>query len=171
MTPRKLTRFRELIELLTGAGVEFVVVGGAAAAALGAARATFDLDVVYRRTAENLARIVEALKPYSPYPRGAPPNLPFQWDRRTVDFGLNFTLETTIGYIDLLGEIAGGGTYNDLLPHAIRLEVFGVSCLTLDLETLIRTKRAAGRPKDYEAIAELETIREQRDERPGGGGV
>ena len=157
------TRFRDLIELLTKSGVEFIVVGGAAAAALGAARATFDLDVVYRRTPDNLTRIVDALRPYAPYPRGAPPGLPFGWDRRTVEFGLNFTLNTALGFIDLLAEITGGGTYDDLLPHALRIDVFGVSCLCLDLDTLIHTKRAAGRPKDYEAIAELEAIREERE--------
>lgn len=165
MTPATPTQFRELISLLTGAGVEFIVVGGVAAGALGAARVTLDLDVVYRRAPDNLDRIVEALRPYSPYPRGAPPGLPFRWDRRTVDFGLNFTLSTTIGYIDLLAEIAGGGTYESLLLHAVRLDAFGVSCLCLDLDTLIRTKRAAGRPKDFEAIAELESIREERDNR------
>jgi hypothetical protein len=162
MKPGRRTEFRELISLLGAAGVEFIVVGGVAAAAHGAARVTLDLDVVYRRTPDNLTRIVDALKPYSPYPRGAPPNLPFGWDRRTVDFGLNFTLETTIGYIDLLGEIAGG-TYENLSPHGVRLQVFGVSCMCLDLDTLIHTKRAAGRPKDYEAVAELEIIREERN--------
>jgi predicted nucleotidyltransferase len=163
--PAPTTRFRELISRLTEAGVEFIVVGGVAAGALGAARVTLDLDVVYRRAADNLDRIVAALKPYNPYPRGAPPNLPFTWDRRTVDFGLNFTLVTAIGFVDLLAEIAGGGTYEALLPHAVRIEVFGVSCLCLDLDTLIRTKRAAGRPKDFEALAELESIREERDRR------
>jgi hypothetical protein len=169
MRPARRTQFRELISLLTGAGVEFIVVGGVAAGALGAARVTLDLDVVYRRTPENLTRIVDALKPYAPYPRGAPPNLPFQWDRRTVEFGLNFTLDTTIGYIDLLAEITGGGAYDDLLPHAVRLDVFGVSCLCLGLDTLIHTKRASGRPKDYEAIAELEIIREERDKQNRSG--
>jgi hypothetical protein len=162
MTPAKRTQFSVLISLLSGASVEFIVVGGVAAGAHGAARVTLDLDVVYQRTPDNLTRIVEALKPYAPYPRGAPPGLPFGWDRRTVEFGLNFTLDTTLGFIDLLAEITGGGTYDDLLPHALRLDVFGVSCLCLDLDTLIHTKRAAGRPKDYEAIAELEAIREER---------
>ena len=165
MTPARPTQFRELISRLTEAGVEFIVVGGVAAGALGAARVTLDLDVVYRRTPGNLDRVVSALKPYAPYPRGAPPDLPFTWDRRTVDFGLNFTLTTSIGFVDLLAEIAGGGAYETLLPHAIRLDVFGVSCLCLDLDTLIRTKRAAGRPKDFEAIAELESIREERERR------
>jgi hypothetical protein len=79
--------------------------------------------------------------------------------------GFNFTLDTTMGYIDLLAEITGGGTFEDLLPRAVRLDVFGVSCLCLDLDTLIHTKRAAGRPKDYEAVAELEVIREEREKR------
>jgi hypothetical protein len=36
--------------------------------------------------------------------------------------------------------------------------VFGVDCRCLNLESLIEVKRAAGRPKDFEAIAELEEI-------------
>jgi hypothetical protein len=105
---------------------------------------------------------VPALQPLNPYPRGAPPGLPFIWDRRTVDFGVNFTLDTSLGLIDLLGEITGGGKYEDLLPHTLRLNVFGVSCLCVDLDTLIRVKQAAGRPKDFEAIAELETLRDEK---------
>jgi predicted nucleotidyltransferase len=168
MKPIKPTQFRRLLELLSQTGVEFIVVGGVAAAALGTARVTFDLDVVYRRTPQNLDRLVAALKPLHPYPRGAPPGLPFVWDRRTMEFGINFTLDTSLGLIDILGEITGGGRFDDLLPHTLRLEVFGVSCLCIDLETLIRVKRAAGRPKDFEAIAELETLREEKARLEGG---
>ena len=75
---------------------------------------------------------------------------------------IDFTLTTELGLVDLLGEITGGGSYDDLLPHTVMLPAFGVNCRCLDLETLIRVKRAAGRPKDYEALAELETIREER---------
>ena len=76
--------------------------------------------------------------------------------------GLNFTLETGIGPLDLLGEVTGGGGYEDLLGHTIEVEVFGVQCRCLDLPMLIQTKRAAGRPRDLEAIAELEVIREEQ---------
>jgi hypothetical protein len=75
--------------------------------------------------------------------------------------GLNFTLTTDLGWIDLLGEISGGGHYEDLVVHTVTVEAFGVSCRVLDLETLIRTKRFAGRPKDLEAIAELESLGER----------
>src|SRR5688500_1323068 len=157
-----MTRFPDLLRLLESNGVAFIVVGGSAATAHGSARLTLDLDIVYQRTPQNLDRIVAALAPYSPYPRGAPKGLPFKWDRRMVDFGLNFTLETSLGLIDLLGEITGGGKYQDLLPHTVQINVFGVARLCIDLDTLIRVKRAAGRPKDFEAIAELESIVEER---------
>ena len=75
--------------------------------------------------------------------------------------GLNFTLITTIGALDLLGEIVGGGGYEDLLPETIRVEIAGVECLCLNLERLIKVKRAAGRPRDLEVIAELEQIIEE----------
>jgi hypothetical protein len=67
-------------------------------------------------------------------------------------------------YIDLLGEIPGGGTWEDLHGGSIELSVFGTSCLCLSLPQLIRAKMAAGRPKDLEALAELETIQEERGE-------
>lgn len=156
-----MTQFRELLRLLADAQVEFVIVGGVAAFAHGAARLTQDLDVVYRRTPENLHRIVVALADYTPYPRGAPDGLPFRWDDRTIRLGTNFTLRTSLGLIDLLGEITGGGKYEDLLPHAQQIEVYGVGCLCLGLDELIRVKQAAARPKDFEAIAELESIRDE----------
>ena len=156
------TAFRELLQVLTRGGVEFIVVGGVAAFAHGAARVTLDLDVVYRRTPENIRRVASVLAPLQPYPRGAPRGLPFRWDDRAVSFGTNFTLETSLGLIDLPGEITGGGKYEDLLPATIRLEIYGISCLCLDLTKLIEVKRAAGRPKAFEAIAELDVIAEER---------
>jgi hypothetical protein len=157
-----ITQFREIVELLASARVDFIVVGGLAGVAHGSPRLTQDIDVVYSRAAENLQRIVEALRPHQPYLRGAPPGLPFLWDAKTLKNGLNFTLRTALGDIDLLGEIVGGGRYEDLLPHSHEVPMFGVVARVLDLEKLIEVKRAAGRPKDFEAIAELEAIREER---------
>ncbi len=157
-----MTLFPDLLRVLDQAAVEYIVVGGAAGTAHGSARLTQDLDIVYRRSKENIERIVNALAPLKPYPRGAPPGLPFEWDALTVRAGLNFTLNITLGAIDILGEIAGGGNYEQLLPHTVSLELYGVHCRCLDLDTLIHTKRAAGRPKDFDSIAELEAIRDER---------
>lgn len=160
------TDFRKLLQTLVTGNVGFIIVGGVAATAHGSARLTEDLDIVYRRTPETVARLVAALSPYDPYLRGAPPGLPFKWDEKTIRNGLNFTLITALGAIDFLGEITGGGNYDDLLPHSIELQVFGLNCLCLGLERLIHVKRAAGRPKDFEAIAELEAILEERRQKP-----
>jgi hypothetical protein len=156
-----MTDFEALLSALDRNRVEYIVVGGAAAIAHGSARFTQDLDVVYHRSPENLDRLASALRDLKPYLRGAPPGLPFVWDRVTLEHGLNFTLETSLGLIDLLGEIPGGGTYTDLVDASIELRLFTGAGKCLSLEQLIRAKRAAGRPKDLEALAELEALREE----------
>ncbi len=159
-----ITDIARLLETLSNAGVRFIIVGGAAATAHGSARLTQGLDVVYARDDENRRRILAALAALSPYPRGAPEGLPFQWDQSTLSHGTNFTLRTSLGAIDLLGEITGGGGYDALLPSTVEANVYGVECRVLDLDRLIEVKRAAGRPKDFEAVAELELIRDRRRE-------
>lgn len=158
-----MTDFPALIRTLADGSIDFIVVGGAAATAHGSARLTQDLDVVYRRTPENLSRLATVLAPYHPYLRGAPAGLPFRWDPETIARGLNFTLTTDLGALDLLGEITGGGAYDALLGYSVQLRLFGVSCRCLDLEHLIRVKRAAGRPRDLDAVAELEVLLEERN--------
>ena len=160
-----MTSLSGLLSALGEAQVDFILVGGVAAAAHGSARLTQDVDIVYRRGKDNLERIVAAIGSSQPYLRGAPPGLPFRFDVATLAAGLNFTLSTSLGPMDLLGEIAGGGRYEDLLDHCITADAFGVRCRVLDLDTLIATKRAAGRPKDFEALAELEIIRGRRQEK------
>jgi len=150
-----------LLAALDNASVEFILVGGVAARAHGSARVTQDVDVSYARSDANLERVVLALAPFEPYLRGAPRGLPFEWSVRTLRAGLNFTLTTSSGDIDLLGEIVGGGTYEDLVSHTITASIFGRPTKVLDLPWLIRVKRAAGRPKDLEVIAELEALKEE----------
>jgi predicted nucleotidyltransferase len=152
-----------LLRALAEGGVEFILVGGVAATVHGSARLTQDVDVVYSRSSVNLARLASALAAHSPYPRGDPPGLPFRWDEATLRRGLHFTLTTALGDLDLFGELTGGGSYEDLLADTISLRAFAVECRCLGLEGLIRVKRAAGRPRDLEAIAVLEALREERD--------
>lgn len=150
--------FAAVLRALADAGVRFIIVGGAAATAHGSARLTQDLDVVYRRDAENLRRLAGALEPHEPYLRGVQPGLPFALDEDTLARGLNFTLVSKLGDLDLLGEIVGGGGFDDLIEDSIEIELFGVRCHCLGLRKLIEVKRAAGRPKDLESLAELEEL-------------
>jgi len=157
-----VTDFERLLSVLTQSGVEFIVIGGFAATAHGSAHVTVDLDVVYSRSVENIGRLAGALAPLHPYIRGAPAGLPFHFDPDTIRQGLNFTLVTTAGDLDLLGEATGGGTYEALLPHSDVREFAGLECRIVNLETLIHLKRAAGRPRDLERIAELEALRQEK---------
>jgi hypothetical protein len=151
-----------LLGALVASAVEFVIIDGFAATAHGSAHVTVDLDIVYRRTPDNIERLTSALAPLQPYLRGAPPGLPFRFDTETVRRGLNFTLTTIAGDVDVLGEATGEGTYEALEPHFETRRMFDLDIRFVDLDTLIRLKRAAGRPKDLERIAELEAIREEQ---------
>lgn len=154
--------FEALIRVLTDAKVEFVVIGGVAATLHGSARLTMDLDIAYARSPENLERIAAALAPLSPYLRGAPAGLPFTFDARTLAAGANFTLTTTAGPIDLLADVAGVDSFEELARSASVVEIFGRHVRVASLEMLVRMKRAAGRPKDLEVISELELLHSYR---------
>ena len=161
-----MTDFEGLIRRLGAADVRFVLIGGFAGTILGSPRTTVDLDIAYARDEENLARLASALEPLLPRLRGAPPGLPFVLDVATLARGLNFTLTTTLGDLDLLGDVTGGGGYADLLPHTHRIRVFGTEIAVVTLDQLIRLKRAMGRPKDLAALAELEALLEEQSREP-----
>jgi hypothetical protein len=155
----------QIIPPLVSAKVDFILIGGMAAILHGSARVTFDVDLVYSRTDENIQRLADALAPHEPYLRGAPTGLPFAWDAKTIRSGLNFTLTTALGDVDLFGEVAGDDNYQGLLPHSFEVEAFGVQFKCIDLPTLIRIKEAAGRSKDREAVAELRVLLEESEKK------
>ncbi len=92
-----MAEIEKLLHALHRHKVEYVLVGGVAAAVQGATRLTFDIDLCYARNLENLDRLASALAPFHPYLRGADPGLPFSLDATTLRAGLNFTLTTEIG--------------------------------------------------------------------------
>jgi hypothetical protein len=152
--------FERAITALCQAGVDYILVGGVSAAIYGSSRVTYDLDVCYSRAKANLRRLTVALAPFHPYPRGFPAGLKFVWDEVTIGNGGAFTLQTDLGDIDLLAEVAGVGTFEDALPNSSRISIYGCEVLNLNLRTLIAAKLAAGRAKDLSDVKELEAILE-----------
>lgn len=148
------------IDSLAKHKVEFVIVGGVAVIAHGVPYATFDLDFCYARTKENLGKIIEALAPFNPRLRDFSTDLPFVWDERTLQGGTNFTFQTDIGDIDLLGEVAGVGSYAEVFNHSTTLKLFDCEVRVLSLESLIKAKKTAGRAKDLLVLPQLETLQE-----------
>ncbi len=145
---------------LNEAKVRYVIVGGVAMTLQGSAYITYDLDIVYARDPQNIRNMVAALLPFSPQLRTPREPVPFRFDERTIKNGMNFTLVTTLGDIDLLGEISGVGGFEQALKLSKILELDGYPHHVLSLSGLIKAKKAAGRRKDLAALPELEALEE-----------
>lgn len=153
-------QFEKAIQTLCDSGVDFVVIGGLSATFHGSARVTYDLDVCFSLASANLIKLIEALAPFHPRPRGFPAGLPFIWDIGMLRNATILTLQTDIGEIDLLAEVAGIGAFEDVKRHSTIVQVFGREIMTLDLPALIKSKRATGREKDLSSLPELESLLE-----------
>jgi hypothetical protein len=158
-----MLQVEELLRRLVLNRVEFVLIGGLAMRAHGSAHITEDLDICYGRSPTNINALAAALAAIHPYLRGAPLGLPFKFDAKTIQAGLNFTLTTDLGDVDLLGEVRGVGTYEEARAEAEEMTLFGVPIRVLSLNALLLSKKAAGRSKDLGHIAELEELKKLRD--------
>ena len=79
-------------------------------------------------------------------------------DRRTLHGAPILTLTTIEGDIDVMDRVAGIGAYTEVRKHSERIAALGVRFRVLDLPSLIKAKRAAGRPRDFERLPELEAL-------------
>jgi len=146
-------------------GVRYVVIGGMAEVLQGGLRPTYDVDLCYDRSRDNLERLAAGLKEIDATLRGAPKDVPFSPDVRTLEFGSNFTFDTDLGPLDLLGWVEPIGDYQKVAAESREVS-FGAGTVTvLDVEALIRIKEHVGRPKDMASLAELRAIREERNRR------
>jgi hypothetical protein len=155
-----------ILRQLTEGHVEFVLIGGLAMIAQGSAYVTNDLDICYARSPQNIAAVAAAFASLHPYLRGAPAGLPFRFEAPTIQAGLNFTLTTDLGGVDLLGEVSGIGSYEQVLAQSEERAVFGLTIRVLSLDGLIAAKKAAGRSKDQLHLLELEELKKLRDAQP-----
>lgn len=147
-----------MIEGLTHARVRFVVIGGVAGVAHGSTRVTNDLDVCYDPAPENRARLAALLAQWDAYPRGVEPGLPFVIDPVTIERSPTLTLATREGDLDLFDRVQGVGRYPEVTAASEEVSVLPVRVRVLALPALIKAKRATARPKDTEALLELEAL-------------
>jgi hypothetical protein len=123
---------------------------------------SYDIDLCYRRTPENLARLAQALQELHPTLRGASLDLPFRLDAESLALGANFTFNTDLGPVDLLGWVEPFGTYDDLIGRAERMKLEACEVNVIALDDLIAIKQHIGRPKDKAALLQLEALRKLR---------
>lgn len=152
--------FEEIIRHFCSEKVEFVIIGGLAAALHGSSYITVDADFCYDRSPKNLDNLARALNKIHTTLRDASPDLPFHPDAATLKAGLNFTFSTDLGDIDIFGEVSGLGSYSEVLRETEEMTLFGFSVHVLSLEGLVRAKRATARRKDLTIVPELEALRE-----------
>jgi hypothetical protein len=160
--PPRPPDLNRLLEPLIRHGVDFVLIGGMAGLAQGSNYPSYDLDVVYSRRRDNVARLVAALRELDVRLRGAPAELEFTLDERTIENGANFTFVTPYGDFDVLGDVAGLKSFEDLAAAAEEKEVAGLQISVASLDHLIAMKRAANRPKDRNMLEEYLVIADQR---------
>ncbi len=155
-----MTKFRDILQEFSQEGIEFIIIGGLAARIHGSCYTTDDLDLCYARTPGNLERIAKWLQRHNAALRGASPGLPFIPDVPTLQCGLNFAFSTDVGDIDFLGEVQPVGFYADIIKHSLYVDVYGIQCRVVDIDTLILIKKKIARSKDIPVALELEAIKE-----------
>jgi hypothetical protein len=146
---------------LADAAVDFVVIGGVAAQAHGAAQLTFDLDVAYERSDDNVSKIVEVLRSLHAQLRGAPPDVPFRLDARTIRAGSNFTFTTDYGSVDILSDPVGAPPYDKLRGDALLRDIEDRAVRFAAIDHLIAMKDATGRGKERIAATELRVLADE----------
>lgn len=157
----KRADLESLLEALCEAAIEFIVVGGAAAVLQGAPITTQDLDIVHRRTPENVARLIALLSDLDAFFR---PVLSGRYLRPTSEHLAgdgHVNLTTRLGPLDHLC-LMDGRSYEDLLAHTDELTDGSLRLRVLDLPTLIETKRRTGRAKDQLSLPILIALMEER---------
>ena len=161
--PESVPDFKTLLERFEAEEARVVLIGGLAMIAHGSTRVTFDMDVSFARDRENVGRIVRALAPLNPRPRGFPEDLPFVWSETTLRSLSTVTLRTTAGNLDLLAEPAGVESFEGLWTRAVDGDVAGRRAKVASIGDLDAMKRAAGRPKDIDDLHFIEAIREEAE--------
>jgi hypothetical protein len=155
-------RPRPILDALIAHSVDFVVIGGIAGILRGSSYPTYDLDVAYARDVENLERLASALVELRATLRGAPPDLPFILDAKTLENGAHFTFDTPYGSVDIRTDPDGAPKYDALKDGAGEPQPLeGVLVYAASLDHLIGMKEAAGRTKDKLMASEYRMLADE----------
>ena len=154
-------KLREILEVFIRHGVDFVLVGGLAGIAHGSNYPSYDVDLAYERSRENIERLVAALDEIGVRLRGAPADLPFILDVHTIENGANFTFITPYGDLDLLADVGGVKSYAELRADAVQYEIEGFTIPVASIDHLIAMKRGANRAKDKLMLEEYIVIADE----------
>ena len=151
-----------LLTRLKDSGLEFVVIGGVCVVFHGAALATFDLDICCPFGEENVRRIESAVQDLNPVHRLTANKLSLELTRSNFGVLKNLYLQTDLGKLDCLGEVAGIGNFESVIKQSVVASFSYGQFRFLSLEALITAKQAVGRGRDLDAVRRLLAIKEKR---------
>lgn len=153
--------YQKLIKRLVRNNVRFVIVGGFAAVLHGSSVMTEDLDLCASFREDNVINLLQAFKDIHPEHRLIGKTRPITESAKQLSACSNIYLKTDLGYIDVLSQLPGIGTYEEIIPHTILISLFDMDCRVLDIDTLKKAKKLMKRPKDKETILQLDAIKER----------
>ena len=149
-----------ILEGLLEAGVEFILVGGLAAVVQGAPITTMDVDIVPKRSRDNLSRLLAFLKSVHAYHR-RPDDRIIEPKRSDISHKGHALFSTQLGPLDVLSFIEEDSVYEDLIDHTVQLEFRGYHILVLELKKMIQLKKSSRDPGDRRRLPVLEeTLRQ-----------
>ncbi len=154
--------FSTLLKRLADAGLDFVIVGGFAAVTHGSSYVTRDVDICALLTADDVAKLREALAEWNPKHRMTPQRLSFIAHPPSGVPVKNLYLQTDKGIVDVLSSVLGVGDFERLKRNAVEIEVDGSRYRVMSLSDLITAKEAMGREKDLLTAKELRAIEAKR---------
>ena len=160
-------RPERILAVLAKHGVEYVMIGGLAAAIHGSDLVTGDMDITPALGEDNLSRLSSALKELRARVRtlDLPEGLPFAHDARSLAAAGVWNLVTVAGDLDISFVPSGTQGFSDLRRDAVTIEILGSSTNVASLADIIRSKEAAGRPKDVAAIPLLRRLLDELERR------
>ncbi|HMB96092.1 MAG TPA: hypothetical protein VKK61_08650 [Tepidisphaeraceae bacterium] len=152
----------QILKRLNEQGVDFVLIDGMAAIVHGSSVVTQDINVCVSFSKENVSKIFAALLPLNSRIRSHPKKMLLSEVIERLDNLKNLYLSTDLGNIDLLGELPGVCSFEELRDKTVMLDIAqDLSCRVLDIDTLIAAKRVAARAKDKVTIHHLEAIKKR----------
>lgn len=155
--------FVNLLERLVNNGVEFVIVGGFAGVVHGCTYVTQDIDICCDFSPANLLALQNAISDLDPVHRMTPKRLKLRLTEEICAHLKNLYLDTKQGQLDCLSFIDGLGDYHRAKQESELVEVEDMKMRVLNLDALIKTKRAMNRPHDREAVSQLKAIKKLRE--------
>ena len=153
-----------LLRALSQHRVNFVLIGALAARLHGFPRLTADADITPAGDKPNVERLAAALSELGAkvYTESVPEGLAFDCSPATLSRAAMWNLVTRAGRLDIAFEPAGVEGYDDLKKDAERFEAFGVRFFVASLDDIIRSKEAAGRPKDLDDVVLLRAMKRMK---------